>query len=1263
MKIYKKNHHSLFIKPFGIANKLYLTLTVFIYFDLTNPDEPLTEQELWKTIPEQLKPMPVLDAGMAKPHGEVLINGSCFAPKGSTRQASMVSVSVGKMKKELDVFGDRYWKKTIAGVTSITEPVPFSEMPITWNNAFGGKEFADNPAGKGIDPVVTLKGDVLVPLPNIEYPHMLISSPSDRPSPAGFGPLDIMMPTRQKKTGTYDDKWLKERWPYFPDDMDYEFFNCAPEDQYLKGFFTGSEKIEIVNMNPDMQLISSHMPRLRIRCFVTKKELPKSKGEIFQDVPTHIDTLSLFPSILRGVAIYRGTTEIFDEEYEDVSRILIATERATDTPGTLEYYLEQQKKAMDLTVPVNTEPLQKASKKIGDMMKRIKKIPKDIEDSIKMATGKAPVMPRSPNETAATGEKVIADSLALLDKLEEQSRGFQKQYGHLMKIDLSMFDRMRGNLLKQSARIDESLARLETAVAAAKKEVEVALKSGANKMREVFPADILDKAGFNPEALLKFKKTVNLWHDRGFPFVIQCRRNLEADRETTDMLHKLGIEQRAIKKAWLGVNHEEFKEGKDLWGIAHKDGEAGDIIVPAGLVMPRFNEAVLNRILILPTGWEKGGPIVEMHIVENSDKTPLLYLCEDGAPVVAVADELQALFLEQEIGDACSIVALAGPYEKPSKKTEEQIKASGMFLVVLPEESSIVKKEYILWKKTYPDAILRPLPKGRTLFEAHKYGIDIRKWIMDLMPDDFVRRHKIAPEIPEAGKPPTKEGLNVPIPDIDIKGIIDKSSRDIRTYLGVKTSNIAVEGQKIKDALFANVRDSIKKAGLNPNEVLKIPDATKPVSFIEAGDMMVAKLIEYKGFLSQKRQLTPDFEGRIDNWISDIKKMSQEGQARFDRGMVKLEDAKKIIASKMEDVKDQKMPDEAKAKFLKHGIDPDRMVKRTREEVIDMHGRGETLAFSILSGIDLSGLDLSGADFSQAQCIKTNFAGAILDRANFSQVMANEADFNGCSMRRITLDRTMLLKAKLKKADLSEASMKQAIFKEADLTEADLTGAILELSMIMNTLMVKARLNNIKANLTVFSDADATGIIFKEARLERCLLRRLILNKADFSYTAFPSTTFMEVTGDGVIFYGADMHKGRMSNNSQFRGADLRSVTLTLGSLRDTDLSNSDFTGTKLDGALIEKCNLREAKMSGISAKTCRFSKSDLEGADMRHINLFGGSLRKSRLVNTDLSGSNLYAVDFYKAVFGETIMHGANVKQSILARRTGILKSDKGIA
>jgi uncharacterized protein YjbI with pentapeptide repeats len=1287
MKIYKKNQHSLFVKPFGVQDKLYLALTVFIYFDLTAPDDPLTEQELWKTIPAQLPPPPLLDAGMPKPRGEVILTGSCFSPRGTVRKASTVSFRVGDLRKEIAVFGDRWWEDSNTGVNAITDPAPFSEVPLTWRNAFGGEDFPANPLGKGITPVVGNNGELRIPLPNIEYRNMIIGSPADRPPPAGFDVVDMMNPLRQKKTGTYDAKWLKERWPYFPDDMNYEYFNCAPEDQYLKAFFQGGEAIEIRNMHPDMQLIESHLPELRLRCFVTKKEGPKSAVEVFQNVTTRVDTLWLFPSILRGVVMYRGTTEIFDEEYEDVLRIFIATERLKDPPLPLEHYLEEQQKAMDMTVAVDMAPLAEAAKKIGKMMKRLKKIPKDIDHSLKMATGRAPVMPRTPAETAAAGQQVIGDNLALLDRLEAQSRELHGKFGHLAKIDLTMFDRMRGALRATSATIGESLTKIETMVAKVREDAAAGLKTGADKVRMTIPAAQLDKIGFAPEELLDPKKKVHPWHDRGFPLIVEWRRNLEADRDAQRALHTLGIEQDTIKRAWLGINHREIKDSRAIWGLKPSpDAPKGitlkgaaatgdDLVIPAGLVLPRFNEALLNRILILPQnrqkdeGWQKDGDLAGGELVDGSDKTPLLFIAEDGAPVVVVADELQALLLEQEIGDACSVIVLAGPDEKPSQDGAAQIKKTTQaeaahaspLLIVMPEKAAPGTKDWEAWKQAYPDSLPYALPKGDNLFAAHRMGVDIRAWVMEVMPEAFRKRHKLAPSLPEPGKHPTVEDLTVPIPAIDVKAIVDKSGKEMRGYLDGKMGDPVAMKAQMKAELLARAGDTLKKAGLDPEEVLNASPSPKPNAIAAAGDSMTAKLALNAAALQKQGVFTPDVEQKFGKISADIKKMSQEGQARFDAGMAKLAAAKETAAAASIKVKAQEMPPGAKATFAKYGMDTDRMVKRTREEVIAMHGRGESLAFARLAGVDLSGLDLRGIDLKEAQCQKTNFAGSILDRADLTQVMAIEADFTGASLQMSKLDKGMFIKAKLKGAQLQAAVMNMTTIKDAELSEADLSGSTLSMVTIMKTSLVKAKFNGIKANLSVFSDGDAADTLFTGARLERCLLRRLTIDRATFAGAALPSTTFMEVSGEGVSFYGADMHKTRMGNSSRLPGADLRHVTFTQGSLRETDLSGSKFAGSCLDGALIEKCDLHGADLSGVCAQMCRFSKSNLEGAEMRHINLFCGSLRKSRLVNTDLRGANLYAVDFYKAAFGQTQLKDANIKKSLLFNHMEELHREKG--
>ena len=91
-----------------------------------------------------------------KPRTDVHVLGKAKAPRGEAVRQMTVSLSVGTFRHSIAVFGDRAWERSAGGLRP-TEPRPFREMPITWENAFGGKvetpvfEMAntDNPAGKG----------------------------------------------------------------------------------------------------------------------------------------------------------------------------------------------------------------------------------------------------------------------------------------------------------------------------------------------------------------------------------------------------------------------------------------------------------------------------------------------------------------------------------------------------------------------------------------------------------------------------------------------------------------------------------------------------------------------------------------------------------------------------------------------------------------------------------------------------------------------------------------------------------------------------------------------------------------------------------------------------------------------------------------------------------------------------------------------------------------------------------------------------------
>lgn len=336
MNIVKSLHSSLLHKSFSFQEKHYFTVSVLWGFNLLT-GEPVLEQELWQTIGDMLEKNEMFDAGMPKPKGELLVQGSCFAADGVAVNASRVSVSLGVISKELYVFGDRQWIKGLGIGWGLSDPVPFTEMPVTYANAFGGKDYAPNPVGKGLDEVMGEFGPV-IPVPNIEYADQLIGSPKDKPRPASLNRIDIICEQRMARAGTYDQRYIETRMPGFPDDLDYKYFNDASMDQWIEGYFKGGEQYEVRNMHPEHALIKGHIPRVYGRAFVNHAEA----GEIkFKEIPTQLDTVWLFPGAKLGVMIHRGTLEVAEDDAADIKQLLVANENAEDTPRSAAHYANE----------------------------------------------------------------------------------------------------------------------------------------------------------------------------------------------------------------------------------------------------------------------------------------------------------------------------------------------------------------------------------------------------------------------------------------------------------------------------------------------------------------------------------------------------------------------------------------------------------------------------------------------------------------------------------------------------------------------------------------------------------------------------------------------------------------------------------------------------------------------------------------------------------------------------------------------------------
>jgi uncharacterized protein YjbI with pentapeptide repeats len=342
MKTIKPINQSLLYKTYEADRKFYLCTVIFSYFSFDS-SSLLSEPDLWKFAGTELGKDAMLDMCMPKPKGEVLVVGRCFAPGDEPVMASEVGLRIGPVDKTLYVFGDRFWKRRFLFFKTISNPLPFTEMAVTYENAFGGPDYRKNPRGKGHTTVKTDTGRAVRPLPNIEDPHNLVDSPGKKPEPAGFAPIDLTWPQRFDKAGTYDEKWQRERFPGPAEDMDWTFYNAAPEDQQIEGFFKGDEPFEIKGMHPEQSLIQATLPGFTSRCFINRK----SEDGQLQEIDTRLDTVWLFPHAERGIAVHRGVTEVETDDAEDILHMLIAYERINDAPRPLEHYREAFLKRSD----------------------------------------------------------------------------------------------------------------------------------------------------------------------------------------------------------------------------------------------------------------------------------------------------------------------------------------------------------------------------------------------------------------------------------------------------------------------------------------------------------------------------------------------------------------------------------------------------------------------------------------------------------------------------------------------------------------------------------------------------------------------------------------------------------------------------------------------------------------------------------------------------------------------------------------------------
>lgn len=281
----------------GFDDQQLMVVVVAGCFHMPQPHEPSSSG---LSVAQEQRPVPLADEYRGTPGAsslllegqnthiragtDIYIEGHAWAPHGRPCVSSVVGVSVGPCQRGAVVFGDRVWRDSMMGMTP-SSPQPFTSLPLIYERCFGGSPAGAsgsiavasdyNPVGRGL--FVRERDALGELLPNFEDPNALISSTTDCPRPAGFGPVARHWRPRRDYGGTYDEAWQQNRAPLWPKDVDLRLMNAAAPGLVAHPGLTGGEPVRLVGLHPDRPIEFS-LPRIHLQAkFEFRRRLERQR--------------------------------------------------------------------------------------------------------------------------------------------------------------------------------------------------------------------------------------------------------------------------------------------------------------------------------------------------------------------------------------------------------------------------------------------------------------------------------------------------------------------------------------------------------------------------------------------------------------------------------------------------------------------------------------------------------------------------------------------------------------------------------------------------------------------------------------------------------------------------------------------------------------------------------------------------------------------------------------------------------------------------
>lgn len=224
------------------------------------------------------------------------------------------------------------------------------------------------------------------------------------------------------------------------------------------------------------------------------------------------------------------------------------------------------------------------------------------------------------------------------------------------------------------------------------------------------------------------KSSPQIWQSKAKIFLTTSHQRLLIDHTAIELIQKRGLSLDTIKAYQLGWNPIKSFQQRAEWGLEEKQKQKW-ICLPTGIVIPCFNNDVIQKIKIRKPQWKEGDLYGKYYEIPSTKNVLPIFECGSTEIVIIVESEFDAMLIMQEAKDLCSCLALGGAQKRPDSYLQTWLKNKQLILFALDFDEA-GKKEYIYWEKRYPNLRPWPVPEEKSPGDYHVKGGCIREWVL-----------------------------------------------------------------------------------------------------------------------------------------------------------------------------------------------------------------------------------------------------------------------------------------------------------------------------------------------------------------------------------------------------------------------------------------------------------------------------------------------------------------------------------------------------